>query len=148
MAGANFAPQITAEQQAAITAGGEGAQEAFNAALNSVAQQVMTQATLVGNKLGEKQIQAAIEKHMATIPELLRTQGSTEHLRTTNPIFENPAVKPVVEATQAQLLQKFPNATHAEITTMTQDYILAMGESFAPPGPTTPDGEQDWNAFL
>lgn len=148
MEGANFVPQITDDQRAAIVAGGEGAQEAFNAALNSVAQQVMTQATLVGNKLSERQIQVAIDKHMATIPELLRKQGSTEHLRTTNPIFENPAVKPIIDATQAQLLQKFPQASHAEITKMTQDFILAMGESFAPPTETLVPGETDWGSFL
>ena len=148
MANANFVPQITDEQKAAIVAGGEGAQEAFNAALNSVAQQVMVQATLVGNKLSEKQITAAIEKHMATIPELLRAAGSTEHLRTTNPLFENPAVKPIVEATQQQLLQKFPNASHAEITKMTEDFILAMGESFSPVVDTSVPGETDWEKFL
>jgi len=147
MQNANFTPQISAEQQAAITAGGEGAQEAFNAAMNSVAQQVMVQATLVGNKLAEKQVEAAIEQKLSDIPQLLRDQGSAEHLKTANPLFDNPAVKPVVEATRQQLLQKFPNATHQEITTMTQDFILAMGESFAPK-PETPAGEQDWTKFL
>jgi hypothetical protein len=108
----------------------------------------MVQATLVGNKLSEKQVAAAIEKQMAGLPDMLRAQGSTEHLRTTNPIFENPAVKPVVDATQAQLLQKFPNASNAEITKMTQDFILAMGESFAPPTPALAPGETNWDNFL
>lgn len=148
MANANFTPQITDEQRAAIVAGGEGATEAFNAALNSVAQQVMTQATLVGNKLTEKQVAAAIEKHMSNLPELLRNQGSTEHLRTTDPLFENPAVKPIIDITQQQLLQKFPNASLAEITQMTRDFILAMGESFSPPVDTSVPGETDWGKFL
>lgn len=148
MKNANFTPQITDEQRAAITAGGEGATEAFNAALNSVAQQVMVQSTLVGNKLNENQIKQAIEKHMSTLPEMLRLQSSTQHLKDSNPLFDNPAIKPVIAATQAQLLQKFPNATDAEITTMAQEFVVAMGESFNPAVTSdVPEGE-DWTKFV
>ncbi len=81
---------------------------------------------------------------------MLRQQGAANHLKETNPIFNNPAVAPVVQATQQQLLQKFPNATQAEITKMTQDYILAMGQAFAPAPAASPEAEteMDWEKFL
>jgi hypothetical protein len=146
VAKANFAGAVTPDQMAAINQGGEAAQVAMAAMMNSVAQQVMVQATMVNNKLTEKAVATALEAQKAEIPGMLRKQQSTSHLNDTSALFSNPAIKPVVEATQAQLLQKFPNATPAEITTMTQDYIQAMGEQFAPPPPSNPN-EQDWSTF-
>jgi len=147
VAKANFSKAITPEQLAAIGQGGEAAQTAFAEAMNTVAQQVMVQATVVNNKLTQKAVETALEKQSAEIPSMLRAQASTAHLNDTSDLFSNPAIQPVVQATQAQLLQKFPNATPAEITTMTQDYITAMGEQFAPKPPADPN-EQNWDNFL
>lgn len=148
---ADFTSVITQDNLAAIAAGGEEAQQAFASSLNAVAKQVLTQSTLVNNKLTEKAVQTAISAAEARIPELLRGQAASDHLKTANPLFSNPAVKPVIEATQTQLLQKFPNATAAELTKMTNDYILAMGEAFAPKqavNDASGAGTTDWEAFL
>jgi len=147
VAKANFAQAITPEQLTAIGAGGEAAQKAFADAMNTVAQQVMVQSTMVNNKLTEKAVATALEQQSAEIPQMLRKQASTAHLNDTSDLFSNPAIQPVVQATQAQLLQKYPNATPLEITTMTQDFIKAMGEQFAPKPPADPN-EQDWDSFL
>jgi hypothetical protein len=65
-------------------------------------------------------------------------------------LFSNPAIKPVIDATQAQLLQKYPDATQAELTKMTQEYIVAMGAAFNPQTPASdlPAGEEDWSKFV
>jgi len=146
----DFSKTLTPDMLAKVAAGGEDAQSAFAQAMNQVAQQVMIQSTLVNNKLTEQAVAAAIANQQASIPELLRTQAASDHLKTTNPLFSNPAVKPIIEATQAQLIQKFPQATPAELTKMTQDYILAMGNAFAPQTPVNSNGPQevDWEAFL
>lgn len=144
----DFSKVVSPEHMAAMVAGGEGAQAAFAAALNQVAQHTMVQSTLVNNKLAQKQIEAAIKAQLVKMPSTLRQQSSADHLNSNNPLFSNPAVKPVIEATHAQLLQKFPNATNAEITKMTHDYVLALGSSFAPPAPvTTEPGDTDWSNF-
>jgi len=144
----NFADSISPEHLAAIAQGGEAAQQAFAQAMNGMARQVMTQATLVNNKLTERAVAAAEAKFSSSLPDMLRNQAASDHLKTSNPLFSNPAVKPIIEATQQQLLQKFPNATHAEITKMTQDYITAMGESFTPKPVVAPTaGEYDWTSF-
>jgi len=148
VANATFTQAITPEQLTAIGQGGEAAQAAFTEAMNAVAQQVMVQATLVGNKLTDKAVATALKAQESKLPQLLRDQATTAHLSDTNPVFDNPAVKPIVEQTKAQMLQKFPNATPTEITQMTQDFILAMGEAFAPKTPELAEGEQDWNKFL
>ena len=151
IANIDFSKQVTPENLAAISAGGEDAQAAFASAMNSVAQQVMIQATLVNNKLTERAVEQAKTSFQDSLPELLRSQASADHLRTSNPLFSNPAMKPVIEATHSQLLDKFPHATHAEIAKMTENYIVAMGESFAPKASVNDNaaaGEVDWDAFL
>jgi len=147
VANANFTQAITPEQMTAISEGGEGAQKAFAEAMNVVAQQVMIQSTLVGNKLTNNAVAKALELERAKIPQMLRDQATTAHLTDTNPIFDNPAVKPIIEQTKAQLLAKNPTATPEQITQMTQDFILAMGEAFAPKAPDLAPGETDWTRF-
>ena len=147
VANANFTQAITPEQLTAIGAGGEEAQKAFGEAMNLVAQQVMVQATLVGSKITDNAVAKAIELERAKIPQMLRDQATTAHLTDTNPIFDNPAIKPIIETTKAQLLAKNPTATPEQITKMTQDFILAMGEAFAPKVPDLAPGETDWSKF-
>jgi hypothetical protein len=105
---------------------------------------------MVNNKLSEQAIAAAVQAEVAKMPGMLRQQASTDHLKTVNPLFDNPAIKPVAEATQKQLLQQFPNATHAEITDMTQKFLTEMGAAFAPKVEETglPEGETDWTKFI
>lgn len=148
VANANFTQAITPEQFKDIGEGGEKAQKAFGEAMNLVAQQVMVQATLVGSKITDNAVAKAIEIERAKIPQMLREQATTAHLTDTNPLFDNPAIKPIIETTKAQLLVKHPTATPEQITKMTQDFILAMGEAFAPKTPDLAPGEIDWSKFV
>lgn len=147
VANANFTQAITPEHLTAIAAGGEEAQKAFGEAMNLVARQVMVQATLVGSRITDNAVAKALELERAKIPKMLRDQATAAHLTDTNPLFDNPAIKPIIEQTKAQLLAKNPTATPEQITQMTQDFILAMGEAFAPPKPDLAPGETDWSKF-
>ena len=151
VASADFTSSIPAEHLAAIAAGGEEAQQALLKILNHNSQQVLAQSTLVNDKVTSAAIDRAIKAAQAKIPEMLRQQAITDHMKNTNPLFSNPAIRPVVEATRTQLAQKFPNASAAEIIAKTQEFITAMGEAFAPAAaPSAGDGTdgQDWTKFL
>ena len=145
----DFTGMITPEQLTAVTGGGEDAQAALSQVLNAVVQNVMVQSTMVNNKLTQTAVNKAIADERATLPEQLRAGRSRDHLITENPLFDNPAVKPVMEATQKQLLQQYPNATDAELTKMTQDYVKAIAETLAPAPitETTSSGDTDWSNF-
>lgn len=149
MVNANFASVITPEQLTAITAGGKEATKAFQEAMNAVSKNVMVQATLVGNKLTEKAVNDAIKAHTDSLPELLRKQASSDHLKTSNSLYDNPAVKPFIEAAQEQFLSKHPNATNSQITDHVHDYLQAMGEAFAPEKVINDNGpaDTDWSKF-
>jgi len=145
----DFSKSITPEIMTAITEGGEGAMAALVGVINSVGRDSLTQATLVSNQLAQKAIDRALEQQSAQLPNLVRDATVSAHLKDTNPIFDNPAIKPVIEATRQQLLLKNPTATPAEITKMTNSYILAMGDAFAPKiEPVKVAGEQDWSTYL
>ena len=145
----DFSSAITPENLKAISEGGEEAQKAFASTLEAVAKQVLTQATIVSSKLATDQIKKALQTQEAKLPALLRAANASSHLRDTNPLFSDPAIAPIIDATKTQLLEKFPDATPAEITTMTHNYILAMGEAFAPKDTkTVAAGETDWTKYL
>jgi hypothetical protein len=145
----NFADQLDPAMMAAVAAGGEGATVAFTQALEQVARNVMVQSTMVSDKITEQKVKEALEKHTASLPGMLRKQAITDHSATTNPLFKDPAIAPVIDATQAALALQHPNATPAEITKMTQDYVIAMGAAFTPkPVISDPEGETDWEAYV
>jgi len=151
IAKADFSAVITPENLAAITAGGDDATKAFSSSMNQVAQQVMNQSLLASNKMIEQAVDKVNSAWESKLPQLLKKQSLNESLVSSDPLFKNPAIKPIMEATQQQLASKYPNATVAELATMTQDYIKAMGEAFAPKpaakeGGTTP--ETDWDMFM
>lgn len=149
MAKTDFSKVVTAEQLTAIAAGGEDAQQALAQALNAVAQNVMVQATLVNNKLTERAVTAAETAFTNSLPKLLRDQAVSNHSVNTNPLFNDPAIKPIIEATRSQLLEKFPDSTHEQITEMTERYITTMGAAFAPKKEEpSVAGEEDWGKFI
>ncbi len=148
---ANFTSSITPENLAAIEAGGEGAQKAFVDSLNSVAQQVVIQSTLAANKMTEQAVQAATEAQAATIPDLIKAAHLNSTLVKENPVFSDPAVKPVIEAVQAQLSVKFPTATADQLAEMTQNFVSAMGAAVSPTPASTvvaPTDDVDWESHF
>jgi len=146
---ADFSAMLTPENLAAIAQGGEGAQQAFIASLNSVGQQVLAQSTLVSNKLISQEVTKALEAQKAGIPDLVRQHSVTETVADSNPIFKDPAVQPIIAATRSQLAKQNPTASATEIAEMTNNYVLALAQTFSPKAAVAPDiNEVDWDKFL
>lgn len=151
VAKATFTNAITPEHLAAIGEGGEAAQKAFAESLNAVAQQVLTQSVMVNSKLSEQNMNTFQDAQSSKLQDLVQKHALSESVNSSNPIFKNPAVQPVIEATKQQLLTKFPNATTAEHAKMLEDYMLAMGAAFTPApevDPTKVTQGEDWEKFL
>ena len=151
IAKSDFSTAVTQENLTAIQAGGDEASAAFASSMNQVAQTVMNQSLLASNKMIEQAVDRVNKSWEDKLPGILRKQNLNESLVSSDPVFKNPAIKPIMEATQAQLASKYPNATVAELTTMTQNYIKAMGEAFSPTkaiNPESPDADMDWERFM
>lgn len=146
---ADFTKAISQDNLAAIAAGGEGALKATMDALNVVARQVMTQSTLTSNNMINDAVAKALEAQTAKLPQMMKEQGLSESL-SVNPVFSNPAVKPVIDAVKSQLAGKYPNASVQELTTMANNFVTTMAESFIPkpPAATPAPDEVDWNLFM
>lgn len=147
---ADFVSTLDPDIMTKIAAGGEEAGAAFTQAMNELGRQGLVQSTLINEKLTAKAVAAATEAATANIPELLRQQSAANHLKESNPIYSNPALKPLVEQAHTALLAKHPTATPAELTIMTEDYFKAVQESFAPAAPVDPTAPvgTDWEKFL
>ena len=118
--------------------------------MNAVAQQTMTHSIMVNEKLTQQAIAKAVAANEATLPTRLRNQAASDHLKTSNPLFDNPAIKPVVEATHQQLLLKYPTETNAQITERVNSFMLAMSDQFAPKAAVNDNGvgDTDWEEFM
>ena len=150
---ADFSSALSPENLAKIAAGGEEATTAFAESMNSVAQQVLFQATLAANKMTEQAVEQAMAKQASSIPEILKKQMLSNTLADSNPVYSNPAIKPVLEAVTSQLAAKHPNATPIELAEMAQNFVSVMGEALAPKPPAgtnnqTQQEDFDWSKFL
>lgn len=150
----DFTKVITPDQLQAISQGGESAVQAFASALNKVAQTTYAQSAFAATKITEQAMARAKENLLAELPQHIKKQTVSENLRAENPVFQNPAVQPIISALEAQLTVKFPQASAGEITTMAKRYVEALGTSFAPK-PAAPTGDvpgaredEDWSKFL
>ncbi len=148
---ADFSGVLTQENLSAIAEGGEGAMNAFRESMNALARQVMSQSTLVANKMIETQVTKALESHQSQLPGLLKKQTLKDNLGSANPLFKNPAIKPVAEAVQMQLAAKYPDASVAEVNEMVSNFLTTMSGAFNPnqQSSDTADLEStDWSKFL
>jgi hypothetical protein len=151
----DFAKVVTPEQLQAISTGGEGAVQAFAAALNSVAQTTYAQSAFAATKIVEQAVSRSKDSFLAELPQHIKKQTVSENLRADNPVYSNPAVQPIISALEAQLTVKYPQASAGEITTMAKQYVDALGTSFAPK-PAAPaaggkngvKADEDWSSFF
>lgn len=149
----DFGKVVSPEMLAAISAGGEGAQQAFVTAMNKIAQGVYAQSAFATTKIVEQALNKSKESFLSELPTHIKKQTVTDSLRAENPIFNNPAVAPIISALEAQMTVKYPNATAPEITAMARQYVEQLGTSFAPKPKAESSakkgkGETDWSTFL
>jgi hypothetical protein len=151
----DFTKVLDQESLAKIAAGGQDAVQAMASLLNKTAQQVYGQSMVVTSKIVEQAVNQAKTDFAAQVPNLVKQQSVNDSLFTKNPAFNNPAVAPVVQAIQAQLAEKYPKATSAELTDMAQKVLTGAAEIFSPPpknsgssGSGSKSKEEDWSEYL
>ena len=123
----NFTKMITPEQMQAISAGGEGAVQAFMQSMNTVAQGVYAQSAFATSKIVEQAIEKAQQRFTSEIPNHVKKLSVSDALRSENPALNHPAASPILGALEQQLTTKYPNASASELTQMAKQYL----ENFA-----------------
>ena len=148
----DFSKSLNAETLQKIQAGGADAVAALTESLNTVAQTVYAQSALATTKIVEQALERQQTQLTAQLPTMVKSHQASETLMANNPIFNNPAVQPLVQAAREMITRKFPNANSAEISSQVENYFKALGTSLAPaPAQTTQTksaADFDWDKFL
>lgn len=152
----NFAAAIDPEV-AKKAIGGDA--EAFAQVMNSVAQATLVQSSAISAKVTEEALRKQAEAFQARIPDILRNHEISTGLRASSPVYENPALAPLVSMVESQMAQKYPTASPEEIKKQVESYLQQSAEVIvggAGRQVITPDTKQaankaketDWEKFL
>lgn len=150
----DFTKVITPEMLQAIQGGGENAAKAFAEGMNKVAQQVYAQNAFATTKIVEQALNKSTQQLEGNLPSMIKKLQLGSDLRNSNAVFKNPAVEPIIQALESQLVVKYPNATQAELTAMAQDYITNFASSVAPANKNqnsnsaSESQDEDWGKFF
>jgi len=142
----------TQEQMAAIAAGGEGAVTAMVGLMNQMAQQVYLRGIDTSVNLTQRGLSAYDNGAASRIPSQVRSQLTENAVAESNPAFSHPAVAPLVDSMRQTIMTKYPTATPAEVTALTNAYLqgfsnVVSGKADQNPADTVKPAE-DWKRFF
>lgn len=148
----DFSKVVTQDTMQKISAGGPEAMEAMMEAMNKMAQTVYGQAAIASSKIVEQASTKMEERFATKMQSEMRRNTVSENLRNENPIFNNPAVAPLISAMEQQFTVKYPQASAKEITEMAKNYISGIGSAFSPQTASQSESsvaaKDDWSKFL
>lgn len=149
----NFSGAITKDMMIKIQAGGQEGAEAFQQGMNAVAQTVFANSALATTKIVEQALEKQRKSFEEKLPGIIKQHAVSDSLRNENPIFNDPAVAPLIKAMEHQFAQKYPNATASELTQHAKTYIAGLGTVFSPQtkedtNKTQTADETDWSKFF
>lgn len=149
----DFSKVISQDTMQKISAGGPEAMQAMMEAMNRMAQTVYGQAAIASGKIVEQASAKIEERFKSQLPNEIKRHSVSDNLRESNPIFNNPAVAPLISAMEQQFTVKYPAATAREITDMAQRYVSGLGTVFNPTkAPEAAGGgkntDTDWSKFI
>lgn len=133
--------------------------------MNEVGQAAMANGITVAAKMLDGALEAQAAKFTNEVmPEVLRRHSISTQLATDNPLFDNPAVKPMLSAIEQQMAVKYPTMGAAEVTAKAKEYLTgfagaivgANGQKIVPAEVKDTSstankqarGEYDWQTFL
>lgn len=131
--------------------------------LDAVGQAGFTHAFTANGQMMERMAEVLEGRIRESLPGEVRKHSLKDSVLSQNPKLNNPAIRPLVEAIQQQILQKFPDATQAEVQEMSSTYMTnvfkelggtgesqSTGTAKGGDGSLNPGGESemDWGAYF
>lgn len=144
----DFAKSIPPDVLAKITAGGPEAAAAFALALNDVSQRSYAQSSFASTKIVEAALAKFQEGLDTRLPSQIKKHAVSDSIRESNPALMHPAAAPIMEALQAQLTVKFPNATVTDLRKMAGDYLSNFNAIANPVAKPTVSASEDWDSYF
>lgn len=119
--------KVVSPEVATKALGGDA--QAFAAALNAVTQAAYTHSAVSTAKIVEAALAKQAQQFQQYLPNEVRKLQVSEQVRSDNPIFNDPAVAPMLDMLKAQLTEKFPTAPAAEISSQAQKFLSGFAEA-------------------
>jgi len=121
----DFTKSVSAEQRAAMLAGGEAGLTAMFDVINSVGRQAVATTYQAGQKMMSSALERAEAGFMEKVPNQVRNANTDSHLAS-NPLVNNPAYAPLVANVKNQFLDKFPKASPEQVGAAVNKYFDKM----------------------
>jgi hypothetical protein len=116
----DFASQLPQEM---LTKALAGDASALTEALNSVARRTMSMSTEVMGQVVKDALTQQAQSFERLTPQILQRERINSHLDSTNPLFSNPAVKPMLDMARDRLIAQNPTASPGEIELKAREFI-------------------------
>lgn len=151
----NFTANIPPDLMEKINAGGAEAMAAMLEAMNHVSQAAYAQSAFASTRLIETALDKSQFAKSSELDSRFKSMSVANTLQAENPIFTNPAAKPLLDTVQQQMLQKYPNATPAELSRMAQEYLTNFAAAVNGPqqaqqqqAKAKANAGEDWSNFF
>lgn len=125
VSGQQFAPQVTAEQAAALGIPAEGA-PALQQLLNANAQTVFTQAMVAASHMMNQALSKQQTALMGQLPDAVRNAQFNDQLQQVMPQVSNPALQPLVDVVRAGISANNPGMTPSQLAAETQKFFSGL----------------------
>lgn len=126
------------ENMALVAKALQGDTQAFVEVLEQVGRSIYMDSALNSTHVAEKIARVGVNRLRDAIPQQIRSLSSAEKMSEINPLFNNPALKPLAEGMKLAFEAKNPTATPAQIAEMTNKFFADQAKLFNPaPAPTT-----------
>lgn len=117
----------------------EGDVGAFNSIINSVLQASFANMAMASSRISENMSRSMAQKILdGALPHHLRKHAVSSKVAEDNPIFNDPAVAPMLSMLEGQMRVKYPKASPAEISSKAKQMLTAMS-TVINPGSGTPN---------
>ena len=154
----DFSKAMNPERVAAAL---KGDVAAFGEVINSVLQASFANSAMSTSKIVEAMSRQMAEKlYTGALPHHFRKHQVNQTIDSENPIFQDPAVAPMLEMAKSQFQVKYPRASAKEISDLAKRYVLTFADAVKGGGkPNDPAnkggpnskgnaaGEMDWMEF-
>lgn len=109
----------------------KGDPKAFMEGLNVVAQAAFAQSSGAATMMLNSALAEQAKKFRTEVlPDVLRNNAISTQLRADNPIFDNPAVLPLLKSVEFQMARKNPNDTPFEVSAKAKEYLTGFASEF------------------
>ena len=151
----DFRKFVKPETITAVMKGGDEAAAALLQIVQDIGSSTFASSSVAASKMIERATSQQRSDFEASLPQLFKKMNLKENLGNKNPVFSHPAAQPIVEALQATLAQRYPDASASELQSTAEEFLTTFASQISGKKEDATEGnkggkkeEADWSKFL